>query len=72
MFSLENFVKRGLLDAVGKQPDFWVILNAANWAGKGVLTEADLQDIQAAIDAKNAPPVEETAQPVTSEPEEGG
>ena len=55
--NLQNFIKRGLLDAVGRQPDFWIILNAAGWAEKGVLTEEDLGDIQAALDAKNAPTV---------------
>ena len=55
MFSLRNFIRRGLLDAVGKQPDYWVILNAAGWLDKSVLLEADLLEIQQAIDAKNAP-----------------
>ena len=58
------FTKRGLLEAVGNRPDYWVMLNAANWMDKGALTEADLLEIQASIDAKNAPPV-------TDEPEEG-
>ena len=52
MFSMRNFVLRGLLAAVGKQPDYWIILNAAGWADKGVLVEADLEEIQAAIDAQ--------------------
>ena len=55
MFSFRDFIRRGLLDSVGQQPDYWVILNAAGWLDKGVLTEADLAEIQAAIDAKNAP-----------------
>ena len=55
---LRNFIKRGLLDAIGKQPDYWIILNAAGWLEKGVLEEEDLVEIQAAIDAKNAPPPE--------------
>ena len=53
MFSLREFIKRGLLDAVGKQADYWVILNAAGWLEKGVLTEDDLAEIQQAIDVKN-------------------
>lgn len=52
MFSIRSFVKRGLLAAVGKQPDFWIILNAAGWADKGVLVEADLEEIQTAVDAQ--------------------
>ena len=53
MFNFRGFVKKGLLDAVGKQADHWVILNAAGWHDKGVLTEGDLAEIGAAIDAKN-------------------
>lgn len=66
MFSLKNFIKSGLLDAVGKMADYQVILNAAGWLEKGVLTEDDLAEIQAAIEASNAPqeieevPTEET------------
>lgn len=55
MFSMRNFVKRGLLAAVGRQPDFWIILNAAGWAEKGVLIELDLAEIQDAIDAQVTP-----------------
>ena len=58
MFSLKEFVKRGLLDAVGKMADYQVILNAAGWMEKGVLDEADLAEINAKIDAQH-PAVEE-------------
>ncbi|MGN1416187.1 MAG: hypothetical protein ACI4XF_05055 [Oscillospiraceae bacterium] len=54
MFSLANFIKGGLIAAVGKMADYQIILNAAGWFEKGVLTESDLADIQAAIDEKNA------------------
>ena len=64
MFSLQNFIKGGLLDAVGKMADYQVILNAAGWHEKGVLTEADLADIQAAITVKHP---EETAEEVKSD-----
>lgn len=53
MFNLKNFIKKGLLDAVGKMADYQVILNAAGWHEKGVLDESDLAEIQTAIDAKN-------------------
>lgn len=60
MFSLRDFVKKGLLDAVGKMADYQVILNAMGWFEKGVLTQEDLAEINAKIDEKNAPaPVEE-------------
>ena len=74
MFSLRNFVKGGLLKAVGNMADYQVILNAAGWLEKGVLEESNLADIQSAIDAKNAPneiPVDESIEtPTEIEPTE--
>ena len=61
-FTLRGFIKRGLLSAVGKMADYQIILNAAGWLEKGVLTEDDLMEIQAAIDAQY---------PQTYEPAEG-
>ena len=55
MFSLKNFIKTGLLDAVGKMADYQVIFNAVGWMEKGVLDEADLAEINAKIEAKNKP-----------------
>lgn len=52
MFSLKEFVKKGLLDAVGKMADYQVILNAAGWLEKGVLDETDLAQINTAIEAQ--------------------
>ena len=49
MFDLRLFIKMGLMDAVGKLADYQVILNAAGWHEKGVLTTEDLADIQTAI-----------------------
>lgn len=56
MFSLKEFIKKGLLDAVGKMPDYWVIMNAAGWHEKGVLDEADLAEIGTAIEALHVEP----------------
>ena len=53
MFTLSNFIKNGLLSAVGKMADYKIILNAAGWHEKGVLEESDLAEIQSAIDLKN-------------------
>ena len=53
MFSLRDFIKNGYLKAIGNRPDYWIILNAAGYLDKGVLTEGDLEEVQAAIDAKN-------------------
>lgn len=52
MFSLKEFVKKGLLNAVGRMADYQVILNAAGWLEKGVLDEADLAEINAKIEAQ--------------------
>lgn len=52
MFSLREFIKEGLLDAVGNMPDYKVILNSVGWHEKGVLTEEDLAEIQTKIDAE--------------------
>ena len=61
-FTLRGFIKRGLLSAVGKMADYQIILNSVGWMEKGVLSEEDLADIQAAIDAQY---------PQTDEPAEG-
>ena len=58
MFSLKEFVKKGLLNAVGKMADYQVILNSAGWMEKGVLDETDLAEISEKIDAQYI--VEET------------
>lgn len=50
MFSLKNFIKIGLLDAVGQKPIYWIVNNAAGWFDKGVLDEADLAEINAKIE----------------------
>lgn len=52
MFSLREFLKRGFLDAVGKMSDYQIILNSVGWMEKGVLTEEDLSEINAAIEAQ--------------------
>lgn len=57
MFSLREFIKSGLVKAVGKMADYQIILNAAGWLEKGVLTEDDLAELQAMI-----MPVEETVE----------
>lgn len=52
MFSLREFVKNGLLKAIGKMADYQIILNAAGWYDKGVLVDEDLKEIQETIDEK--------------------
>ena len=53
MFNLRDFIKKGLLDAVGKMADYQVILNATGWYEKGVLLEDDLAEISARIEAQH-------------------
>ena len=54
MFNLGSFIKNGFIAAVGRMADYQIILNAAGWFEKGVLTETDLAEIQTTIDEKNA------------------
>lgn len=60
MFNLRDFIFKGLTDAIGKMADYQVVLNAAGWLEKGVLTEEDLSEIERLIDAKNAPASEDS------------
>lgn len=62
MFSIREFVKDGLLRAVGKMADYQIILNAAGWHEKGVLTEDDLAEIQSAITVAEAAQAEEVSE----------
>ncbi|MBQ1183149.1 MAG: hypothetical protein IIX60_01735 [Clostridia bacterium] len=50
MFNLNEFIKSGFIKAVGKMADYQIVLNAAAWLEKGVLTESDLAEIQTKID----------------------
>ena len=52
MFNLKDFIKKGLINAVGKMADYQVILNAVGWHEKGVLSEDDLSEINTAIEAQ--------------------
>lgn len=52
MFNLRDFIKQGLLSAIGKREDFSIILNAAGWHSKGVLTEEDLAEIDRVISSQ--------------------
>lgn len=65
MFSYREFVKQGFIRAVGNQPDYWIMLNAAGYADKGVLLMDDLAEIEAAINAQYV--AEEPAEEITEE-----
>ncbi len=68
MFSMREFVKSGFLKAVGRMADYQIILNAAGWAEKGVLTEDDLAEINAAIEAQYPEPTEEPVDEIVDTP----
>lgn len=67
MFQLSTFIKKGLLDAVGKMADYWVIMNAVGWMEKGVLSETDLAEINEAIEASHPEELPEVDDTVTEE-----
>lgn len=52
MFNLREFIKKGLMNAIGKMADYQVILNSVGWHEKGVLTEEDLAEINTAIETQ--------------------
>lgn len=53
MFDARNFVKKGLLDAIGKMPEYWVRLNAKKYLDDMVLLEEDLIEIEAIYTSMN-------------------
>lgn len=50
MFSLREFIKKGLIASVGKEPSYKVILNTASWIDKGVLEQSDAEEINSLIE----------------------
>lgn len=69
MFNLREFIKNGFLKAVGKMADYQIILNAAGWHEKGVLTEEDLAEIQAAIEGQTGENTTEESETIPFEQE---
>lgn len=64
MFSFRETLKNAFIKAIGKRADYDIILAAAEWVNKGVLVEADVAEIQVAIDEQynkeeNEPIIEE-------------
>lgn len=66
-FSFKECMKKALIQAVGKKPDYEIIIAAGEWLKLKKFTETDIAEIQAAIDAQYA--VEETATEETTESE---
>lgn len=56
MFNYREFLMVGFRNAVGKMPDYQVVLNANGYYEKNVLLQTDLAELQKMIDDKNAPP----------------
>ena len=54
MFSLREFIKKGLIESIGKEPDYKVIMNTAGWLDKGVLDETDVEEISNLINNKTS------------------
>ena len=54
MFSAKEFVKKGLIKSIGYEPDYKIYKSASGWYKEGLLEEADLEEIQVAIDANDA------------------
>lgn len=54
MFSYREFLKQGFLAAVGRLPDDFIILNSSGYYDKLILLAEDLEEIQNAINEKNA------------------
>ena len=53
MFSLKDFIMKGIRGMIGQEPDYKVIEIASGWLDKGVLTENDLADIDALLTSKS-------------------
>ncbi len=53
MFNLKDFIFKGIKGMIGSEPDYKVIEYSAGWFDKGVLTSAELAEIDQLIDAKN-------------------
>jgi hypothetical protein len=61
MFNMKEFVMKTIKGMIGAYPDFQVREYALNWYAKGKLTEEDLAEIDALIEAQHIvpePPVE--------------
>lgn len=52
MFILQEFILKGLKDAIGKMADHQIILNAVGWHEKGVLSEEDLAELDRLLEIR--------------------
>ena len=56
IFDARDFLKGGLIGAVGHKPDFKITLDAMEWFKLGYLEETDLAEIQEAIEQQYVVP----------------
>ena len=56
IFDARDFLKGGLIGAVGKKPDYKIKLDAMQWYDKGYLEDSDLAEIQQAIEQQYIEP----------------
>jgi len=70
-FDARDFLKGGLIGAIGHKPDFKITLDAMEWYKCGYLEDSDLAEIQQAIDNQyiepETPVIDET--PIEDETE---
>ena len=69
-FDVRDFLKGGLIGAVGKKPDYKIKLDAMQWYDKGYLEDSDLAEIQEAIDNQYIEPETPAIDEVTEETEQ--
>lgn len=62
MFNINEFLKKTIKGMIGNYPDFQVREYSIGWWSKGKLTDADMEEIDALIEAQyiEPPVVEET------------
>lgn len=56
MFQLRDFIFKGLTGAIGSMAEHQIILNAAGWHEKGVLSEEDLAALDRLLEIRRAVP----------------
>jgi hypothetical protein len=70
IFDARDFLKGGLIGAIGHKPDFKITLDAMEWYKCGYLEDSDLAEIQEAIDNQYIEPETPAIDEVTEETEQ--
>lgn len=65
MFSLHDFVLKTIKGMIGQEPDYKVMKYSLGWYDKEILTDEDMAEIQADIEAQYPEP-----EPLPTEPTE--